>query len=246
MVGGGHPYGSMVHPRGDQPVRAVRLHLPRRARSARSTRSVGSTTSSSRGSMPSCRRRSTSSEQGNWDLFIDVVAEAHCVGHQLWHVHDVDHPRHDPAVRRVLGDPIVEVYKRLDAVVGEPLRRGAGRGQVYVHLSHGMSVALRRRPPAGRGASTDRPRRPLPWQHRLADHRGERGSATCTSVDAGSHPGVGGRGDLVVASRVATAVFRRSRVPSAERRWFRILNNTVVGAMRVQRHRTRAERTRTT
>ena len=52
---------------------------------------------------------------------MSVVGESHCVGHQLWHVHDVDHPRHDPAARRLLGDPVVEVYARLDAVVGEHL-----------------------------------------------------------------------------------------------------------------------------
>src|SRR5204863_3463239 len=35
--------------------------------------------------------------EGRWDLFIGVFGESHCVGHQDWYLHDVEHPWHDPA-----------------------------------------------------------------------------------------------------------------------------------------------------
>jgi len=77
-------------------------------------------------------------DRGGWDLFMTVFGEAHCVGHQFWHVHDVDHPRHDPAVRARLGDPILEMYRLIDTTLGEHLARLDADTTVYVQLSHGM------------------------------------------------------------------------------------------------------------
>ena len=34
----------------------------------------------------------------DWDLFVQVFTEAHCAGHQCWHIHDPAHPAHDPAL----------------------------------------------------------------------------------------------------------------------------------------------------
>jgi hypothetical protein len=44
-----------------------------------------------------------------WDLVIQVFAETHCSGHQLWHLHDPAHPGHDPALARRVGDGMREV-----------------------------------------------------------------------------------------------------------------------------------------
>jgi predicted AlkP superfamily phosphohydrolase/phosphomutase len=35
----------------------------------------------------------------SWDFAIQVFAETHCSGHQLWHLHDASHPGHDPTSR---------------------------------------------------------------------------------------------------------------------------------------------------
>lgn len=77
-------------------------------------------------------------DRADWDLFFVVFGEGHCVGHQCWHVHDPDHPRHDPAVAATDGDPLARVYEALDRALGDVL---AGVGQdshVLVLLSHGM------------------------------------------------------------------------------------------------------------
>jgi predicted AlkP superfamily phosphohydrolase/phosphomutase len=72
----------------------------------------------------------------------DVVAvaftEAHCAGHQLWHLHDPGHERHDAAVVAAIGDPVVDTYAAIDASVGRVLRRAPADARVLVLASHGM------------------------------------------------------------------------------------------------------------
>ena len=73
-----------------------------------------------------------------WDLFFLVFSESHCVGHHLWHVHDRSHARHDPGVRAAVGDPVENVYRRIDTALGR-LLEAAGRDTCVVVLtSHGM------------------------------------------------------------------------------------------------------------
>jgi predicted AlkP superfamily phosphohydrolase/phosphomutase len=77
-------------------------------------------------------------DRGPWDLFISVMGEGHCAGHQFWHVHDPEHPRHDPADRRMLGDPVTDTYEGLDRALGDLLARVDPDTTVYVQLNHGM------------------------------------------------------------------------------------------------------------
>ena len=77
--------------------------------------------------------------QGGWDLFLTVFGDSHAIGHQQWHLHDPSHPRFDPdAVRALGGDPILQVYRDLDASLGELLSQVGEDATVLVLLSHGM------------------------------------------------------------------------------------------------------------
>ncbi|HEX9669930.1 MAG TPA: alkaline phosphatase family protein [Thermoanaerobaculia bacterium] len=76
-------------------------------------------------------------EREPWDLFVSVYSESHCVGHQCWHIHDRSHPRWDAATAERVGDPLLDVYRALDAGVGRTL--AAVRPDVaMIFLSHGM------------------------------------------------------------------------------------------------------------
>jgi predicted AlkP superfamily phosphohydrolase/phosphomutase len=79
-------------------------------------------------------------DQGGWDVFLTVHGEAHCTGHQFFHLHQRCHPRHDPVLRALMGDPIAQMYERLDASVGAHLERAGDDTTVYVNLSHGMQA----------------------------------------------------------------------------------------------------------
>jgi predicted AlkP superfamily phosphohydrolase/phosphomutase len=76
--------------------------------------------------------------EGRWDLFLSIFGEPHSAGHQSWHVHDPSHPRHDPALRERIGDPLIQVYKEMDRALAEHLAHVPDDASVLVLLSHGM------------------------------------------------------------------------------------------------------------
>lgn len=76
--------------------------------------------------------------EGGWDMFLVNFAEAHMVGHQLWHLHDPAHPDFNEDAQAVVGDPIARVYGALDAALGEHLDTVGPDSSVFVFLSHGM------------------------------------------------------------------------------------------------------------
>jgi predicted AlkP superfamily phosphohydrolase/phosphomutase len=73
-----------------------------------------------------------------WDLVVQVFTEAHCAGHQCWHLHDPNHPAHDPGIRAELGDPLERVYRAVDAGIARIVEQ-AGDARVLVFSAHGMS-----------------------------------------------------------------------------------------------------------
>ena len=80
-------------------------------------------------------------DAGGWDFFLTVISETHCIGHQLWNLHDPSHPGHDPSlVERVGGDPVADIYRRADAVVADHLARLGPDATAYVLMPHGMTA----------------------------------------------------------------------------------------------------------
>ncbi len=77
-------------------------------------------------------------EVGRPDLVAVVFPESHCAGHQLWHLHDPSHARHDAALVAALGDPLLDAYAAIDASVGRVLARVPPDARVLVLASHGM------------------------------------------------------------------------------------------------------------
>jgi predicted AlkP superfamily phosphohydrolase/phosphomutase len=75
-----------------------------------------------------------------WDVFLMAFGESHCVGHQCWHLHDPSHPKHKPALRKEIGDPVQDIYLALDQAVGRVLQYAGPETVVIVLCSHGMST----------------------------------------------------------------------------------------------------------
>jgi predicted AlkP superfamily phosphohydrolase/phosphomutase len=144
---------------------------------------------------------------GPWDLFATVLGEGHCVGHQMWHLHDAAHPWHDPALRRELGDPVEDIYERLDGVLGDLLARVGPETAVLLEMNHGT------------GPHFDGSHLFEPVLARLDDSLSgrSRGRRWWNAI-AAQYTRVGGE--------AGRAALRRSR------RFFPILGNTAVGAVR--------------
>jgi predicted AlkP superfamily phosphohydrolase/phosphomutase len=148
----------------------------------------------------------------DWDLFLAVFADSHCVGHQCWAIHDPAFLSHDPALARAVGDPLREIYAALDAAVGELLQQAGSETTVIVFASHGMGPhydatfmlddILERLDP-----------QPGAWSRAL--HRG-------TS-----------RYWHAVLRRIWFGAPPRLRLPVGPRRFFAVPNNDVHGGIRV-------------
>jgi predicted AlkP superfamily phosphohydrolase/phosphomutase len=77
--------------------------------------------------------------QWEWDFFGQVFTEAHCAGHQCWHLHDPAHPNHDRKVVSITGDPVREVYRAIDAAIGRILAQVDENTIVFLLATHRMA-----------------------------------------------------------------------------------------------------------
>ncbi len=75
-------------------------------------------------------------------LLFQVFSECHCAGHQLWHLHDEQHPLHDRELAEALGgDPLKDVYQGLDAALAELKAALGPNDRLLVLCSHGIGPA---------------------------------------------------------------------------------------------------------
>ncbi len=75
-------------------------------------------------------------------LLMNVLSECHCAGHQLWHLHDPQHPAHDAELaRRLGGNPMKDIYLATDAALGRLLESAGDDVPVMVFCSHGIGPA---------------------------------------------------------------------------------------------------------
>jgi predicted AlkP superfamily phosphohydrolase/phosphomutase len=74
----------------------------------------------------------------SWDLFTCTFGEAHCAGHQLWHVHDPASPSHDPNAPPHLKTGLRSVYEQIDNGVGALLSAISPDTTTVIFTSHGM------------------------------------------------------------------------------------------------------------
>ncbi len=81
-------------------------------------------------------------DRDDWDFLAQVFTEAHCAGHQCWHLTDPAHPRHDPAEGAQAGDPIGKVYEALDGALGRLLPALEEDALVLILAGHGMGASF--------------------------------------------------------------------------------------------------------
>jgi predicted AlkP superfamily phosphohydrolase/phosphomutase len=72
------------------------------------------------------------------EVVFSVFSEAHCAGHQCWHLHDSSHELHDRFIRMQVGDPLIDVYAGLDRALRAILAQLTPADTLIVLASHGM------------------------------------------------------------------------------------------------------------
>ena len=53
-----------------------------------------------------------------WDFFFIVYPEGHTIGHISYHLVDETHPEYDPEIVSRVGNPLLEIYRRIDRGIG--------------------------------------------------------------------------------------------------------------------------------
>ncbi len=76
-------------------------------------------------------------EREPWDCFMVVFGETDACAHYFWKYHDPRSPHRLPGDRRPAVDPILQVYRRVDEVLGELLARVPGDTVVVLVSDHG-------------------------------------------------------------------------------------------------------------
>jgi predicted AlkP superfamily phosphohydrolase/phosphomutase len=77
-------------------------------------------------------------EREDWDLFVGVLHEGHCAGHQLWHYLDESSPWYDPDAPAGLKNGVRDVYEHLDRSLARLLEAAGEDTTVLVLFSRGM------------------------------------------------------------------------------------------------------------
>ena len=77
-------------------------------------------------------------EQEPWDLFCCVWVEMDRMQHCLWHIVDPLHPRFDAALAAKYREAILDVYRLIDARVGEMVERRPAGANVFFISDHGF------------------------------------------------------------------------------------------------------------
>ena len=151
-------------------------------------------------------------------------------GHQFWHLHDRDHDHHDAALaRRLGGDPVREVYRRLDGVVADHLAALGPQDTAYVTLAHGMTAHH------DGTHLLDEVLARLDWALDVPDGLGAATRASAQALRCVPRPlrGAALRGAAAVLRQRAGSAQPGPLPPREQRRWFQAPNNTVVGAVRL-------------
>jgi predicted AlkP superfamily phosphohydrolase/phosphomutase len=85
-------------------------------------------------------RASTLRELGrsDWQLLVSVFTQTDRVAHMFYRFLDPTHPRHDAALAARYGNAVLDVYRRMDTIVGEVVGRLGPETTLLVISDHGF------------------------------------------------------------------------------------------------------------
>jgi predicted AlkP superfamily phosphohydrolase/phosphomutase len=75
-----------------------------------------------------------------WDAFFQYFWGTDRIQHELWHIIDEDHPRHDPKEARMYRERVYDYFHRADEIIGKLIAL-AGDPQTWIVSDHGFGPA---------------------------------------------------------------------------------------------------------
>jgi predicted AlkP superfamily phosphohydrolase/phosphomutase len=76
-----------------------------------------------------------------WDAFFQYFWGTDRIQHELWHVFDTEHPRHDKTEAAKYRDRVYQYFQRVDEIVGRLLELAGADALVWVASDHGFGPA---------------------------------------------------------------------------------------------------------
>lgn len=82
-------------------------------------------------------------EEKPWRFLMQVFNETDVAQHGLWHLMDPEHPNHDPREARRHGSAILDLYRKMDSMLGEILDALPGNATLMLVSDHGAGPLYR-------------------------------------------------------------------------------------------------------
>jgi predicted AlkP superfamily phosphohydrolase/phosphomutase len=76
-----------------------------------------------------------------WDAFFQYFWGTDRIQHELWHVFDDEHPRHNKAEAAKYRDKVYQYFQRVDEIVGRLLELAGNEAMVWIASDHGFGPA---------------------------------------------------------------------------------------------------------
>ncbi len=76
-----------------------------------------------------------------WDAFFQYFWGTDRIQHELWHIFDDEHPRHDREEARAFKEKVYSYFHRVDEIVGQLIEGAGNNAQVWVVSDHGFGPA---------------------------------------------------------------------------------------------------------
>lgn len=76
-----------------------------------------------------------------WDAFFQYFWGTDRIQHELWHVFDESHPRHDPEEARLYRDRVFGYFRRVDEIIGRLVELAGRDAIVLIASDHGFGPA---------------------------------------------------------------------------------------------------------
>ncbi len=77
-------------------------------------------------------------DREDWSLGIAVFASTDMLQHELWHLFDATHPRHDPVTAEKYRPAVLRYFQRVDEHIGELVTQAGPDAAVIIMSDHGF------------------------------------------------------------------------------------------------------------